>query len=382
MNIGYFFWGHLSDKLGEFTKNTPDGNAWYSSCIIDELQKRKYNIFLMSIDRDKDDFIKFGKNCFKSFEFKKRLKVYKTVNWVKWKNNYSELIEFPKLDILLLEWRFLINGRNNIELENFKDWQPDLKMQKSLIDYYSKQNTKLFIFDLDYKITLEDEKELLQKFSKENVFILETAKKVKQTLIQRISVEIPFWISSTKVIKNKKINKDKQIAYIGSNYEREDSINKYILPFSKIKPFTTWFYGNWRNYPDIVERIYCDLKWRDIQYHFRVGHSDFLQVYNDSISCPLLAKQEYYQNGFTTARIQECLYFGSIPIGFKEHYKIEEYLPKELIISTSDELLKTINYLSKFSINKRNRYRKKLWRKLQFMDVQHFVNTLESYYKN
>lgn len=380
MNIGYFFWGHLSDKLGENTKNTPDGNAWYSSSIIHELQKRKHNVFLLSIDRDKEDFNIFKEECFKSFEFKKRINVYKNSKWCKWNDTFSSLIEFPKLDILLLEWRFLIQGRNDLELENSVNWQPDLKMQTILLNYYSKQKTKIIIFDLDYKLTIKDEEQLLKQFSN-NIFILETAKKIKQTILPRISVEIPFWIINSKIFKNKKVNKNKQIVYIGSNYEREDSINKYILPFSKENPFTCWFYGNWRNYPEIVEKIYCDLKWRDIQYHHRVGHSDFLEVYNDSICCPLLAKQEYYKNGFTTARIQECLYFGSIPIGFKEHYKIEEYLPKELIVSNFKELIKTINFISNFSIKKRNNYREMLWNNLKFMDVKYFINILENLYE-
>lgn len=374
MNIGYFFWGHLTDKLGDISKNTPDGNAWYSSSIIYELNKRKHNVFGMSINRDKEDITEFGlKKCFNAFEQKKRISAYKSIDWVSWNDKYNSC-NFPKLDILLIEWRFPIIGRNTEDNYNNNNWQPDLRMQNVLIDYYSKQNTKIIIFDLDYKITEEDEKLLLAKTK--NILILETAIKTKKTLIERISIQIPFWMKSSKIKKCKKINISKNLVYIGSNYEREDSINKYIIPFSEKYPFTVLFYGNWRNYKEVTERIYCTLKWRDIQYHNRVGHIDFYNIYSDALCCPLLAKEEYYKNGFMTARIQECLYFGAIPIGVNSHEGIKKYLPKELIIQDSEDLEQIINKLKKLTKNERENYRKKLWKHLAFMDVSYFVDTL------
>jgi hypothetical protein len=377
MNIGYFFWGHLTDKLGEKTKNTPDGNAWYSSSIIYELHKRKHKIYGMSINRDKDDIEQFGiKKCFSSFEQKKRIQAYNIINWVTWLTTYNSLAsKWPRLDVLLLEWRFPIFGRNIVKDYYKESWQPDLKMQNILLDYYSKTNTKIIIFDLDYKLTSKDEDNLLKLTN--NIVILETAKKPKFYKIKRYTVEIPFWIKNSKIKKSKENLLNKDLVYIGSNYEREETINKYIFPYSKKYPFCVWFYGNWRNYPEVVEKIYCDLKWRDIQYHFRVGHDNFYKIYGDSFVCPLLAKQEYYQNGFMTARIQECLYFGAIPIGFKEHFKIEQYLPKKLIAETDLDVEKIIKYLKSITVKQRNQLRKKLWKHLKFMDVKYFIDKIE-----
>ena len=62
IKIGYFFWGHLGDKLTEQTRDTPDGNATYSSCIIDylcnsyEKKIKAFNFYFMSLDRDREDY--------------------------------------------------------------------------------------------------------------------------------------------------------------------------------------------------------------------------------------------------------------------------------------------------------------------------------------
>ena len=137
-----------------------------------------------------------------------------------------------------------------------------------------------------------------------------------------------------------------------------------------------WFYGNWRNYPDKYDELYSVLKWRDIQYHNRVGHSDFKEIYNDAVACPLLGKEEYFTRGFMTARIQECLYFGSIPIGFEEHYMIEKYLPKNLIVSENNNLENVISNIENMTINYRNDFRHSLWKNLEFMDCSIFVNNI------
>ena len=389
-NIGYYFFGHLGDKLTKKTKDTPDGNAWYSSCIIHECLLRSKNVYLLGLNRDKDDYIIYGDNIFNSFEKKKRLYAYNNVEWVNWNiKNLQINARLPKLDILLLEWRFPISGRNTINstIENF---QPDLIMQEYILDYYKRTKTKVIIFDLDYKLTKEDEERLKKDFG-DRITIFETSNRPKKNTISRISVEIPFWMNTTKIIKNKVINKDKELVYIGSNYEREETINKYIKPYSEDHPFTTWFYGNWKKYHNVYNRIINELGWDKINYCNRVGHIDFEKIYSDSIATPLLAKNEYYKRGFMTARIQECLYFGSVPIGFLDFYNINKYIPTladcikiggelvDLKAYTYKDLITYVNYLKNLSIKNRNKLRQKIWKKLEFMDVSYFVDKMEQF---
>jgi hypothetical protein len=371
MKVGYFFNGYLSDKLSENSKDSPDGNAWYSSSIIEEILSRGDEVYLLGVDKDKVEYKEYKSNIFNSFEKKKRIFTYKNSKKVKWKFNKSGCLikENIDFDLILLEWRFPIPGRNTIDDIKKQGFQYDLLMQEYILEKY---DCPIIIFDLDYKLTIEDEQKLKDK---KNITIFETAVKPIQRILPRVSIDIPFWMSS-RIIQNKEISKYKDIVYIGSRYERDRSIQEYLIPYSNKELFKVWFYGNWRKYPDKYDELYFEMNWKNIQYHNRIGHSEFKQIYSDSLCCPLRAKDEYYKNGFMTARIQECLYFGSIPIGFKEHYGIEKYLPESLIALNSEDFYNKVQQLKKLTIKERNIFRQQLWDNLEFMDVKYFVNEI------
>lgn len=370
MKIGYFFNGYLSDKVSKISKDSPDGNAWYSSSIIDELLNQGHEVYLLGVDKDATDYAVYGDDIFNSFEKKKRSQTYKQAQRVKWRYNKEEceIITPPNLDFILLEWRFPIQGRNTRADVSVNNFQYDLLMQEYILQQYT---CPIAIFDLDYKLTLEDEQQLQNK----NVMIIETSAKPLQKILQRVQVDIPFWMNS-EIVQNTNVSAYKDLVYIGSRYERDRSIQQYLVPYSQKELFKVWFYGNWRKYQDKYDELYTELNWRDIQYHDRVGHTEFKDIYSDSLCCPLLAKDEYYKNGFMTARIQECLYFGSIPIGFKEHFGIEKYLPESLIAEDFDDFYKKVQQLKNMSIFDRNKFRNTLWKHLQFMDVSEFTKTL------
>jgi hypothetical protein len=164
---------------------------------------------------------------------------------------------------------------------------------------------------------------------------------------------------------------NKQLVYIGNQYERDDIIDKYIKDFSNNNPYTVRFYGNWKKYPDKFQENLK--KWPFIQYYDRVSLIDFKGIYNDAVACPLIAKKEYLESGFMTARLIECLYFGTIPIGLSEFYGIEEYLPYYLIINEKNNIQDIVDFVSRFD---RNKIALEVANKLKFMDISNFIKKL------
>lgn len=362
MNIGYSFWGHLADikmKDGKLV-STPDGNAFYSWCIISELQKRGHTVYRMMPDRDKEAVLNFGNAAFGAIAQEERYAAYDNLRDVDYNNP-------QKLDAILLEWRFPIPGRNCKIDANDPAYQPDLDIQNRIFDIYGNTETKIIGFDLDYKMESAD----VEKVD----WVFETGLKHYFKLSHRgkgVHVEIPFnfnYINAFPVESARRA-----VVYVGNRYERDWAIDKYLSnsPYRN-PPIAFELYGNW-----LESGRNSDKVWPHINFYPRLQQSSIPYVYRNSAATPLLLKEDYCIHKFMTARIIETVLYGSIPLLIEEFdQSFVEYVPNNLVIkSTGDVLAIAEKSASDFK-----------WRKscieflrsyLSFMDVKHFVDKFES----
>ena len=156
--VGYFYWGYLGDKKFDKKGNevsTPDGNAFYSWSIIKALQDAGQSVYLFS-DRDKVGYGILDKELFASFATDARYNA--------WRGAYtpaefeSTTEAYDKLSYAIVEWRWLIPGRNDeaTKINNPSAYQPDLEKMKEVIRTCNNRNIPVVVFDLDYKLTEED----------------------------------------------------------------------------------------------------------------------------------------------------------------------------------------------------------------------------------
>jgi len=355
MRIGYSAWGSITD--GKVDK--PSGCMTYVPFILNYLLEQRHKVYWMQKSQDyiyDKVYYNISKHYFKSLRKKVLNKVIQSD------------MDFPELDILIVEWRWPIPGRNIVNRIAISD----LKRQNELLQYYTNKNTRLIIWDLDYKLTYEDEKKWKPDL------ILETAIKPKFQYIKRTRVNIPIiydaWKNRILNFNYYQINELKKIVYIGNRYERDEIIDKYIQSVAKAYPYTIHFYGNWRKYPDKFKDAI--LRWPDICFYDRITLNDFYDVYKDAWICPLLAKKEYNKHGFMTARLIEALWFGTIPIGFTGFYGIKEYLPKELIMSNSLDILEMIADKKLTKITERRKMAYRILQKIRKNDIKYFMQKL------
>jgi len=354
-SVGLSFWSYLGDNVPD----SPSGANFYLPHLIFELHKRGYKIYALQEDRDG----KLGEELiFKNFLARDRKEAYELLNFVE-KDN------FPELDILYVEWRWPIPGRNTLKDIKTQGYTPDLQRQNEILEYYHNKNeTKIMIWDQDHKVTSDDEK----KYIRAN--FVETSTTPRYITKKRQRIHVPFDMRKIMDYGLSERYSD-VVLYVGNNYEREEMIDKYIKPLSNEYSNKVKFYGNWKKYPDEFDRI--SKKWPNISYNDRIAKDRFLEVYGDSICSPLLAKKSYLEYGHMTARILETLYFGSLPIGFREFNGIEFYLIPELIVDSPEDFIKKYNNLLSMSkLSKFNLYKKQI-EKLEFMDVKYFVDLLE-----
>lgn len=354
--VGYSYWGYLGDfKVGPDMKpaSTPDGNAFYSTSIIAELQSRNVEVIQVMPDRDRFAYGVVGDCLFSSWGSKIRSGAYKEMTTNPISIPYADKLFglgltifwnsvcLNKADYIIHEWRFEIPGRNDDDtrVNHPSSYQPDLWVQNLLIDYCINNKIKMFIFDLDYKLTVNDVDYLLRRGL--DFCILDLGLKWTKLLNRDLClhVDLPFNANIMFDEDPAKMQKKLNFCYIGNRYERDQSFEKYFGENSRYDIFGKWIDGE-KDYP------HC-------KFHGRIQSNELKKVYNSSVATLLVAKPEYYEHGFMTARILEALCFGCLPL-FAEEYGanlIESYCGDKTIASlltvhSADDLSYSVDIFS------------------------------------
>lgn len=386
MKVGLSYWSFLSD----IEPDTPSGSNFHVPDLVIEMNRRGWDVVALQENRDKilADKLKvkipFGEN----FIPLKRKKCYDSLFKIEehpglaiksnkyYKDYYKDACSsnphgLPIVDLLIVEWRWPIPGRNTFEDTNSPGFTPDLARQNLLLDYYHNYtDTTIVILDLDHKMTEDDEK----KYNKAHIF--EMSVSPKSVLTQRVRAFLPFDID--EVYKHKVYLKDpaNKVTYIGNHYERDWAIDTFIKPLSEILPENSIrFVGNWEKYPDVFKEVKA--RWPRLSYEPRVVKEDFLFKYSPALTCPLLGKESYYESGFMSPRLVESLMYGCLPVGFKIHKGIEYFLPSELIVEDHREYKHLLERLEKMSINEYNSLLYKVYPFLDLYSPKDYVNKLD-----
>ena len=391
MRIGYSYWGFLGDRKYDDNGNllsTPDGNAFYSWSIINKFIEDNHEVLGIMPDRDEPGFRFENHDLFSSWCKSIRSSAYIHMRHVEYGDfftmDYRDILtkeaimdvwdEYYKLygyDVIIHEWRMPIPGRNTEEDIDSENWQPDLFIQDALIRYCIKNNIKLIIFDLDYKIP----KYLVEYFVYEtkNIYIFQLGDKWKEIAYETNGrcrkVYIPFNFRYINYFKTKNKFSDK-LVYVGNRYERDWCIDKYLKNVPGVKVFGNWLEGN----------RHSDKQWPTINFGKRLQTSDMYEAYSNSAATILLAKKEYCENRFMTARILEAIFYGCVPLFIEEYGErtIEQYAGKyaeELTVRNYEDVIRISEKLNK-DIEFRNKVLSYLRTHLSFMDVSSFARNV------
>lgn len=372
LRIGYSYWGFLGDMKyeGGHQVSAPDGNATYSWALVSELHRRGHSVYMMQEDRDQEGWERWGSSLFSTFSPLKREAAYRGMH-------QTNGVDLPELDILLLEWRFPIPGRNCLlSGPEFARWytfdanslQPDLKRQQELIDHYRwNTDTKVVLWDLDHKLEDSDEASVIPHA------IFETSAKPRFQELPRVRVEFPTVVDDLLQFPTLDVDPARKSVYIGSRYERDEVITRWLKPLSDEYPGQVEFWGNWLKTVDECKRL-----WPNVSYNDRITVRDFREVYGRAASVPLLGKKSYLDCGFVTPRPCEAIMFGSIPVGLSEHTGISRYVQPGLIAGDGQDMIEVVETLAYMTQKERHRVREENAHQLSFMDARHFADRIEN----
>lgn len=362
--VGYFYWGFLGDKKYNSEGkevSTPDGNAFYSWSIIKALQDAGQQVYLFS-DRDKVGYSMHKAGLFSSFAMNDRTIAYRfaakaELNW-------------DNMRYAIVEWRWNIPGRNDAETKaNHPElFQPDREMMLNIISECHAHNVPVVVFDLDYKLSEAEALELGIDY------VIELGRKWENSSVKSARVEIPFDFTDIDEFDIRMDDFTSDVIYIGNRYERDWCIDKYL-------PEGTVVHGNW------LEPGHGDPQneWPHLNFRKRLSASEIMLPYNTAVSTVLLAKKEYCEMGFMTARIQEAVFYGTVPFFIQEYGDavINTYAGKYAawLKVTNKEDVETKSAYLKAHPEFRAAVIKYLRHHLRFMDSKFFVNDIENLVK-
>lgn len=324
MKVGYSYWGFLGDYKFDDDNDlvsTPDGNAFYSSSIINSLQEAGYEVIQVMPDRDmpgydsmRDFLFSSWGTMMRSIAYRKMVRNYvkKQPNWTI--SDYFNCIErfwdvsgLQDVKFILHEYRFCIEGRNDTAsfMHGEYGFQPDYMIQLALFNYCIKHEVFVYIFDLDYKL----DEAILDKWKANGLKfkVIELGNKWACRGDEALRVQIPFsWdVMLAEADINSVFSKTKSICYVGNRYERDETVYKYLDPIGNVDVYGKWLYG--------------DVDFSGLVFHGRVHVPQMKEAYRTHMATLLMAKQEYYEHEFMTARILEAVFYGCIPF-FAEEY--------------------------------------------------------------
>ncbi len=366
MRIGYLWRGFLGDiKLNTDLEevSTPDGNATYSWTIEHECENRKYKLIPLGTNLDAPAATRDGPDIFSAFSQVRRLRSYERMLSRGWTLGSDK--EFPELDLVLIEWRWPIPGKNTPSDVGSPSYQTDLERQTAVLRHYSDKGTPIVVWDLDHKFTEDDMIRCADDGL--NFRVIETSVEPRYSWITR--VDPPCVINELLRDGIDERRPKYYLGYIGSRYERDETIDRWINPIAPPNTSRVAFWGKWEPGADVRTR------WPGVQFYGRIGVRGFREAYSRCAAVPILAKESYYKSGFITPRLAEAVMFGSIPIGLVEHRGISQYCAS--VAKDPNELWELAKHIRGISPLRRRVMREESAHMLSCTDVRNFLDVLE-----
>ena len=305
--IGYSAWGFLGDGVVD----TPDGGRSHRMTLLQSLISRGVKIVMLQKNRDLDEVgIDFSTSSLSFDSF-----------------------GFPDIDVLFLEYRWPIPGRNmGISIKD-QSYTPDLDRQNELIKHYNLLGKPIFIWDKDQQLSQSEINQMnLNKF-----LIFEPSLSPKNN---RTSLLFPMDPNRTAQMHDDLASYDKNsksidLVYIGNQYGRDQSFSIYYNEVSRLLGSPAEIYGKWMKTDQFP----------NVNFNGRVGFKQVHSIYTRAFANVIIAPERYYKTGQYTQRLFESLWGLCIPLVPKEYAKHEDIFPEELVVNSARDVCERLEYL-------------------------------------
>ncbi|WP_435244385.1 glycosyltransferase family protein [Streptomyces sioyaensis] len=334
MKIGYSFWGFL----GNGVTDTPDGGRSHRRPLIDALLRRGHDIVFLQADRD-------------------RLEAGDALGGV-----YTFDAGIPDIDVLFLEWRWSIEGRNTTACGT-EGHTCDLHRQAELLQHYTVRcGTPTVIWDKDRQLRQDSIWRRVR-----NVEVCEAALTPTPGAHRLLFPVDDALLDGADPIALASEDRRTPLGYVGNQYDRDDEFDRFFAPAAV--RFEHRVGGKWIS----TER------WPHVTFLGRIPFHAVSRLYSSTLATVLLLPERYAAAGQMTQRIFEAVVAGCLPLAPAGIRHVEQFVPEELVVKTGDQVIRRIEDLQKIAGSQQHaELISECIGRLELFRLSHQVDALES----
>ncbi|MEV5407299.1 hypothetical protein AB0K60_00465 [Thermopolyspora sp. NPDC052614] len=299
--IGYSFWGFLGPGITD----TPDGGRSHRRTLIDALSDDGHSIVFLQPDRDLREA---GDDLGGRYVFDAGL---------------------PDIDVLFLEWRWPIPGRNTTAC-GMPGHTCDLHRQRQLLNYYTfSLGTPTLIWDKDRRLPADDP---LRR--RPGVVVYEAALAPTPGARRLLFPVSDAALDAADPAALAAHERPVPLVYVGNQYDRDDAFDQFFAPAAA--HFRHVVAGKWTS----------TWRWPHVEFVGRIPFAQVNKLYGGALATVLLLPDRYAAVGQMTQRIFEALLCGCLPLAPRNIRHVNTFVSPQLIVNDAADTVRVLRWLS------------------------------------
>lgn len=305
MKIGYSFWGFLGPGI----LDTPDGGRSHRRPLIDGLIAAGHDITFLQADRDsKEAGLDLGTQY-------------------RWDED-----GLPDIDVLFLEWRWPIPGRNTTACGALAH-TCDLHRQSELVTHYTiGQDLPTVLWDKDLQLPPHDTLR-----TRANVAVCEPALYPTPGCTSLLFPLADAALDAADPEALASRPRTLPLVYIGNQYDRDDPFAMFFAPAALHVHHR--IAGKW---------AHTDA-WPELNFTGRCAFDEVDELYSSALTTVLLLPARYARAGQMTQRIFESVLAGCLPLTPTTIRAADLFTPPELQVTDAQDVRAAIAHLGRIA---------------------------------
>lgn len=268
VRIGYSFWGFLGPGI----TNTPDGGRSHRRPLLDALTGLGHEPVFLQANRD---LTEAGQDLTSTYRWDAGL---------------------PELDVLVLEWRWPIPGRNTTPCGT-AGHTCDLHRQRQLLAHYTDAGLPTVIWDKDWQLPQDDPLR-----ARPHVHIAEAALRPTPGATRLLFPVPDDRLDAADPAALARLPRLLPLVYIGNQYDRDEAFDAFFAPAARAIPHRVA--GKWPRTG----------RWPHVAFTGRLPFAQVDPLYRQALTTMLLLPDRYQRAGQMTQRLFEAVLAGCLPL--------------------------------------------------------------------